>query len=306
MEESNKHQRQYSPAPAGSYEHPPTSYPLTQSNIDLQALTLPETGFADHLEDPDNPAVAYSTYGDLEMAPGNREPDIHQTPSSGDELPCPQVLRGGAYVPEIRDLSPSSVGSPYREDGQDELVDPLPQLTDQDVDIRPGGGSNDDSREFDYRSKLGPLSIQEIRSFVFHDITVTHHVPRIAVQQFASLHTEDAPFDARTTREHMQAVTGLGEVRYDCCPEGCISYALPRYANLTQCPISSCKHPRSKEDGTPHAQHSYIPVAHRLRLMYSDKWRAREMMSYRAKMDAEMETEVCTLANLTWACCFKL
>jgi len=65
-----------------------------------------------------------------------------------------------------------------------------------------------------------------------------------------------------------------------------------RYADLRECPIGGCKHARFKPDGTPHAQHSYIPITHRLRLMYSDMVRAREMMSYRAKLEEEMATEV--------------
>lgn len=128
---------------------------------------------------------------------------------------------------------------------------------------------------------------------MFHDITVTHQVARIAVRAFGRLHTSDRPSDYRTTKRRLNALTGLDEVRYDRCIGGCISYALPRYADLRECPINGCKHARFKADGKPYAQHTYIPISHRLRLMYSDKERAREMMAYRAKMDEETETEVC-------------
>ena len=97
----------------------------------------------------------------------------------------------------------------------------------------------------------------------------------------------------------MRDVTGLEEVRYDCCIEGCISYALPQYANLTECPINECKHARFKANGGSYAQHSYIPITHRLQLMYSDKERAIEMMTYRAKMDEEMNTGVCCASART-------
>jgi len=92
----------------------------------------------------------------------------------------------------------------------------------------------------------------------------------------------------------MEAVTGLSEVRFDCCIEGCISYSIPRYAGLKECPIDGCKRPRFKGDGKPYAQHAYIPITHRLRLMYADKRRAIEMMTYRNKMEGEMKTDVCS------------
>ena len=156
----------------------------------------------------------------------------------------------------------------------------------------------DEGDSFDYRGKLAPLDNQELRSMVFHDVQVTHHVPRVAMEAFRSLHTEDRPSDSRSTKKRMAAITGLDEVRYDCCVEGCISYSLPKYANLEVCPIKGCRQRRFKENGKPYAQHSYIPIIHRLRLMYSDKERAIEMMAYRAKMDQEMETDVCFADHL--------
>jgi hypothetical protein len=167
----------------------------------------------------------------------------------------------------------------------------IQSMADQEGHVGP---HNEDS--FDYRKKLSPLSTQQLRSFVFHDLTVTHHIPRIAIQGFSSLHISERPSDPRTTKKLMGVLTGLGEVRYDCCIEGCISYSLPRYSSMKECPIRGCARPRLKPDGTPFAQHSYIPITHRLRLMYSDKERAIEMMTYRAKMDEEMETGVCSIS----------
>ena len=171
-----------------------------------------------------------------------------------------------------------------------------PQLTNQDTDRRPVGSCPiNEASPFDYRSKLLPLSAKEIGSFVIHNITVTHHFPREAAKSFATLHTEDPPFDPRTTKKRLESVTSLKEVLYDCCKEGCISYALLKKASLTECPINSCRRPRYKADRRPHAQHSYIPIAHRLQLMYSDKERAREMMTYCAMVDHEMKTAVWTI-----------
>ncbi|KAA8894380.1 hypothetical protein FN846DRAFT_756438, partial [Sphaerosporella brunnea] len=88
----------------------------------------------------------------------------------------------------------------------------------------------------------------------------------------------------RTTEKRIAKLTGIAEVKYDCCIKGCISYSLPKYAQLEQCPMKDCKHPRyrtSTERQEAYAQHTYIPVAHRLRLMYADRQRAKEMMDYR-------------------------
>ncbi|KAA8910744.1 hypothetical protein FN846DRAFT_774739, partial [Sphaerosporella brunnea] len=96
----------------------------------------------------------------------------------------------------------------------------------------------------------------------------------------------EKPLDPRTTEKRIATLTGVREVRYDCCVNGCISYSLPKYADLLDCPINTCKHPRYRTTNgrqEAYARHSYIPVTHRLRLMYANKERAKEMMAYRYK-----------------------
>lgn len=208
-------------------------------------------------------------------------PSSHNFVSSDDEIPRPQGFQRGQ-------LLPSSSASSSDGEGMDDGTQVQP-MADQEV-----GSGTRDAGSFDYRRKLSPLSTQQLRSFVFHDLAVTHHIPRIAIQGFSSLHTSERPSDPRTTKKLMGALTGLEEVRYDCCITGCISYSLPRYNSLEKCPINGCEHARFKADGNPYAQHTYIPITHRLQLMYSDKERAIEMMTYRAKMDEEMETGVCS------------
>jgi hypothetical protein len=148
---------------------------------------------------------------------------------------------------------------------------------------------------FDYRRIGEKLTSQEKTSFAFHDIGLTHHVSREAVQGFRSLHP-DKPFDYRTSRDRIKMLTGVAEVRYDCCVKGCISYSLPKYADLEECPIEKCKHPRYRNGSggklVPYAQHSYIPVAHRLRLMYSDKERAREMVEHPYQCGQDRENNI--------------
>lgn len=273
--------------------HEPSYDTLADRNSESEeSLDVNESGI-EHQEGDTNhtsPNGWYSNFQDPEEGRGARLQGNSESSSSGDEIPYP-LAQGRERTPRISNLSSSSDDLSEIEGGVDG-----PQLTNQDADRRLDGSCPiDEGSSFDYRSKLLPLSAQEIRSFVIHDITVTHHVPREAAQSFASLHTDDPPFDPRTTKKRLESVTGLKEVLYDCCKEGCISYALPKYASLTECPINSCRYPRYKADGRPHAQHSYIPIAHRLRLMYSDKERAREMMTYRAMVDREMKTTVWTI-----------
>lgn len=148
-----------------------------------------------------------------------------------------------------------------------------------------------DDDSFDYRQRLAPLDIQELRSMVFNVVKVTHDVSHFAIEPLRSLHVKDHPSDSWTTKKLMTAITGLDKIRYNSCIEGCISYALPNYASLKECPIRGCGRSRFKVNGVPYAQHSSIPIIHRLRLMYSDKEQAIEMMGYRKWMEGETETE---------------
>ena len=249
-----------------------------------------------HPTEPCSPATPCPTFGGCELVSdtGLRTEALPPSISSGSEeelaMPRPRalVLQQEQLAGEIRDSPTSSVGTPDAE-GADDGV-PLQSTAGQDSDVSSGPRG---AGSFDYRRKLAPLATQELRSFVFHDLTVSHNIPRVARQGFRSLHTSGRPSDPRTTRKRMQDITGLEEVRYDCCIEGCISYALHRYADLTQLSINGCKHARFKADGESYAKHSYIPLTHRLQLMYSDKKWAMEMMTYRAKMDEVMKTRVC-------------
>lgn len=216
-----------------------------------------------------------------------KNPSHGAASGSEDELPIQPPWQTGEYLDDIRDLPTSSAGSSEVEGGRDYVQTRAMSIQGADL------GPHDEVGSFDYRGKLAPLGNQDLRSMVFHDVKVTHHVSRVAMKAFRSLHTEDRPSDSRTTKKRMTVVTGVEEVRYDCCIEGCISYALPKYASLDQCPIKGCMHQRFKANGKPYAQHTYIPIIHRLRLMYSDKGRAIEMMTYRAKMDREMASDVC-------------
>ena len=150
------------------------------------------------------------------------------------------------------------------------------------------------STNFNYRHMPERLTTQEMRSFAFRDISVTHHIPRTAMEQFRRIQVGiEQPSDYRTTRKGIESLTGVKEVRFDCCPNSCISYSISKYANLEQCP--KCQHPRYKSGrGTklPYAQYGNIPIAHRLKLMYADKRRSREMMEYRIRTKDDAEEKI--------------
>ena len=95
--------------------------------------------------------------------------------------------------------------------------------------------------------------------------------------------TGNKPQDYRTVRKRVTNITGLNEVRYDCCPNGCMSYSMYGQ-DVTHCLIDTCKQSRWKDPETkkrPYAQHSYLPVFHRLRIWWQNTHRAKKMIDYR-------------------------
>jgi hypothetical protein len=162
----------------------------------------------------------------------------------------------------------------------------------------PNSATDDDDEDFqlkfDYQNPTAELTRMEMVSFGLHDIKTTHHEPRESAMEHrrllcALLAPEEQPFDYRTSRKQLTKLTGIQEVRYDCCLNGCISYALPAYRELKECPYEECQHPRYQKNGKPYTQHSYIPITHRLKLLYANKDRAREMMDYRQRVQEEQE-----------------
>ena len=84
--------------------------------------------------------------------------------------------------------------------------------------------------------------------------------------------------------------------KYDCCINSCLSYAM--YPEASEC--LHCGHPRWKVDKNyrhpgnrpeetpnselpkkPYAQHTYMPLSHRMRLWWSNRSRVETMIRYR-------------------------
>ncbi|KAA8892568.1 hypothetical protein FN846DRAFT_896737 [Sphaerosporella brunnea] len=149
--------------------------------------------------------------------------------------------------------------------------------------------------EFNYKKPCGrSLSAQEILSLSLSNIYAEFGIPRRCIQKINTvlrsvLPKELAPFDERTVTKYRAQRTGIKAVQYNCCINSCMSYAM--YPDATQCTI--CSHPRWKETEDfrapgrthssckPFAQHTYVPVAHRIKLGWSDAKRADLMLRYR-------------------------
>lgn len=153
---------------------------------------------------------------------------------------------------------------------------------------------------FDYKNPVGePFSRQELLSFAFNDIALKFKFARQGSSETMELFgyvlpKEIKPLDYRTARKRIMARTGINEVLYDCCPESHMSFAL--YPELDAC--IECGHQRWKVDGTgtagqprkvPYATHSYIPLAHRLSLMYANDVLAGRMISYRRAAEQDRQ-----------------
>ena len=57
----------------------------------------------------------------------------------------------------------------------------------------------DEAPQFDYHKKQEPLTAQELLSFIFHDLRVTYHIPRVAEQAYRSRHAVNTLSDSQTT-----------------------------------------------------------------------------------------------------------
>jgi hypothetical protein len=152
----------------------------------------------------------------------------------------------------------------------------------------------DQSPSFDYRQLVGdPLTAKEILSLSMHGIYRKYKTQRRCIDEIGDvmgrvLGSENKPHVERTVNRHIEQRTGVKGVKYDCCPESHMSYAM--YPEDTECRV--CHHPRWKtttnlrgkkatERQIPYAQHLYIPLTHRIRLWWSNPIRAEKMIQYR-------------------------
>jgi hypothetical protein len=91
--------------------------------------------------------------------------------------------------------------------------------------------------------------------------------------------------DFRTVSNNLARDTGIGHIRYDVCSNKRCSFAFTGDAQspaITQCPNVDCATPRSNE-----RSFDYIPLIHRLRLMFANHTRALELKSYQRSLPSD-------------------
>ncbi|KAI5778638.1 hypothetical protein EDC01DRAFT_597711, partial [Geopyxis carbonaria] len=68
---------------------------------------------------------------------------------------------------------------------------------------------------------------------------------------------------------------------YTVCRKGCICFT-GRYEESLICPYCKCE--RTDNTGIPYRTFSYIPITHRLRLLYSNKAYVQKIEQYKEKL----------------------
>ncbi|KAI5776687.1 hypothetical protein EDC01DRAFT_636530 [Geopyxis carbonaria] len=160
--------------------------------------------------------------------------------------------------------------------------------------------SSDGAPPFNYRNPAPPdLSKKEVLSFSLHNSYTRFQTQRRCYQDIHEIlgALYEQPLDERTTEARIQRYTGIQGVRYDCCIQSCMSFAM--YPDMQECKY--CQHPRFKtlqvrrQKGKkptvqkPWATYDYIPVTHRMRLWWADTRRAQVMLNYRRQVKLDRE-----------------
>jgi hypothetical protein len=180
---------------------------------------------------------------------------------------------------------PDPVGDQQGDEDDEQDVEPEEEVTiTRDLSAEPDVSQVAEVRGHDPRPFA--LSRSEVVSLVVHDMAVKYKAPRSYVQDQRRLHAAlgTTILDYRTVRRRVCNMTAIKDVRYDCCPKSCMSYAM--FPDLDTCLEPDCQHPRWKdvERKVPYAQHSYIPITQRLLLWWGNSARAKSMLEYRTNI----------------------
>jgi hypothetical protein len=262
----------------------PSSHAASEDEVNpLEPLDHPTLHSAeDSLEHPSSERC-YSSHSSDPALAESEDSDTASTDSRASG-PIGQMNQGFVDVLREDEQEVEDDSDEYDDDDDDDI-----SVAESDTD-----GENNYPSGFDYKNPIGAtFSRREMLSFGFSDITLKHKIPREAARDTAELFGSVLPadqklLDYRTARKRIQIRTGIKEIIYDCCPQSHMSFAM--YPDLDQC--ITCQHPRWKTSGgqtsddaglrkIPYATHSYIPVAHRLSLLYSNADQAYKMTSYR-------------------------
>jgi len=232
-----------SPALSSLLLHDPASPALVASSPPLQ---LQCSNPLQELASGVGPANKISSSTD--SAPGREsyEPLAYESDDSGYRV---GNMYPGIVVPDI-DTDEEAF---FMEDPQDRPYEEPEVETDPiDAGIRSSVPLGDTPITIDgpfVRPEIHDVSVQEIISLALHDMAVKCKGQRNYVDAQRELHatTGNKLQDYRTVRKRVTNITGLNEVRYDCCPNGCMSYSITD--RMSHSPTNTCKHSRWKDPG---------------------------------------------------------
>ncbi|KZO90938.1 hypothetical protein CALVIDRAFT_461997, partial [Calocera viscosa TUFC12733] len=112
----------------------------------------------------------------------------------------------------------------------------------------------------------------------------------LSLAQYNLLRTSFIDFDLPSSNDlasRMAFLSGLQPIKYDCCPNSCMSYT-GALAEHNTC--SYCAEQRYRPDGMPRRQWAYIPLIPRLVAQYANVERAKLLGSYRANREPAEDT----------------
>ena len=124
-------------------------------------------------------------------------------------------------------------------------------------------------------------------SIALYKVKMKNNVTRDGHKNYSRVFSEQSKFpclDVRTVHKIIRSATGVAHVSYDVCVNNCVCFV--KYPEQHTCP--SCGEARYHRVGlkdVPRKTFDYIPVQHRLRLLYSDPKMARQLKSYRKMLE---------------------
>lgn len=291
----------------------------TQYDLNMAYITPVPTNTAGQKEN-DNPSSSSSSESSAHDIPDNSPPpsihgdvDADIDADRDDDVDAPSETDNEI---DERIQSPS-YSNPYYEDVED--VEDVPSSEDPESSgAEDGVEDNDDDdddddegpevlTEFPYSMipnvVLEPAMMRHLRLMKVRmegNVAQDIHMRYIqAVQAFDN--SEVSVTDEATAKRELGVITEIYHVRYDVCRNNCICYvAFPR---ADRCHI--CNAERRDSNGKPYRTFDYIPLIHRLLLLYTDTAYVKITMEYKESF-ANQETPQSSVRDYWDSLLFKI
>ena len=153
--------------------------------------------------------------------------------------------------------------------------------------------------DFNYKD-LVFLTPQLATSIALYKGKIEYRITHDAFKYFCRVVSKQTKFpnpNLRTILKVVQTLTGVVYISYDVCVNHYICFA--KYPQQLQCPLCGEAHYcRIGHKDVPRKTFNYIPVQHRLRLLYSDSKIALHLKSYYKKLEDFAEGDLlCDFCN---------